>query len=214
VAVVASLLTVLPLWVIMTNLAGTMKGRYGGMRHSPSLRFVVVAVFCFLAATLAAALMGFRSVNETVHFTLVMVAGGHLLMYGFVSFTLFGAIYYIVPRLLGTEWASPALIRSHFWYAVVGLGLIVASSALGGLVQGLGLEDPKIPMIAVLSFIKPFLAANLLATLLMLVGHVCLTASFSLIVVRIGYAATQRRPAVAKAAAAPANAGSELPVAV
>ena len=214
VAIVASLLTVLPLWVIMTNLTGTMKGRYGGMRHSPSLRFVVVAVFCFLGATVAAALMGFRSVNETVHFTLVTAAGGHLLMYGFVSFTLFGAIYYIVPRLLGTEWASPALIRSHFWYATVGLGLIVASSALGGLVQGLGLDDPKIPMIAVLSFVKPFFAANLVATLLMLVGHVCLTASFSLIVVRIGYAATQRRPAVAKAATAPAEVGSELPVAV
>ena len=214
VAVVATLLTLLPLWIIVTNLLGTMSGRYGGMRHSPSLRFVVVAVCCFLAATLATALMGFRSVNETVHFTLVTVAGGHLLMYGFVSFTLFGAIYYIVPRMLGTEWASPALIRSHFWYATVGLGLIVASSALGGLVQGLGLDDPKIPMIAVLSFVKPFLAANLVATLLMLVGHVCLIASFSLIVLRLGYAATQRRPVVATAPAAPATVGSEVPAVV
>ena len=214
VAVVATLLTLLPLWAIVTNLLGTMKGRYGGMRHSPSLRFVVVGVICFLASTLATVLMGFRNVNETVHFTLLTVAGGHLLMYGAVSFTLFGAIYYIVPRLLGTEWASPALIRSHFWWATIGLALIVVSSALGGLVQGLGLDDPKVPMIAVLSFIKPFLAANLVATLLMLVGHVCLIASFSLILVRIGYAATQRRPVVATAPAAPAAVGTDLPVTV
>ncbi len=212
VAVVASLLTLLPLAAITTNLLGTMSHRYGGLRHSPSLRFVVVGVCCFVAATVASVLFGFRSVNEVVHFTLISVAGGHLLMYGFVSFALFGAVYYIVPRLLGTEWASSALIRSHFWYATVGLGLIVVSSLLGGLVQGLGLDDPKVPMIAVLSFVKPFLASNLVATLLMLVGHVCLIASFSLILVRIGYAATMRRPLVATGPAAPAAAAASNPL--
>ena len=152
------------------------------------------------------ALFGFRSVNEVVHFTLLTMAGGHLLMYCFVSFSLFGAVYYIVPRLVGTEWVSPALIRSHFWYSTVGLGLVVVSSALGGFVQGLSLDDPKVPMSSVLSFVKPFFASNLLATFLMLVGHVCLLASFALILVRLGYAAASRRPLVATGPAAPAMA--------
>ncbi len=81
--------------------------------------------------------------------------------YGFVAFALFGAMYYMVPRLLGTEWESPTLIRAHFWLAVVGVGLAVTCFGLGGVVQGFGLDDPKEPAIAILSFVKPFLVAQL-----------------------------------------------------
>ena len=185
-SIAASVLTLLPLFAILTNFKNTLAGRYASLKHVPSLRFVTVGVWCFLTAGIAGALTGFRSINSVIHFTLVADAAGQLVIYGFVSLTLFGAIYYITSRLLGFEWESPSLIRSHFWFCIVGFGLATLSLALGGLIQGLGLDDPKVPNLVLLSFVKPFLFMQLVGALVTGFGHICLAASFGLLVARMG----------------------------
>ena len=185
VSIAATVLSLIPMTAIVTNLLGSTRQRPQAVRHSPSFRFVSVAAVCFLAAVLFMALTAFRSVSAVTHFTLLTAAGEQVMTYGFVGFVLFGAVYYIVPRLLGTEWESPSLIRAHFWLAVVGLGLAVAVFAIGGIVQGFGLDDPKEPATAILSLVKPFLAAQCVAVLIMTAGHVCLAASFVLVLLRV-----------------------------
>ena len=185
VSIAATVLSLIPMTAIVTNLHGSARKSPATVRHSPSFRFVSVAIVCFLAAILFMALTAFRNVNAVTHFTLLTAAGAQLLSYGFVGFVFFGAFYYMVPRLLGTEWESPSLIRAHFWLAVVGLGLAVVSLAIGGIVQGFGLDDPKEPAIAILSFVKPFLAAQWVAVFILTAGHVCLAASFVLVLLRV-----------------------------
>jgi cytochrome c oxidase cbb3-type subunit 1 len=202
VSIVANALTVLPVAAIVTGLAGGLKDHPRALRHSPSLRFVIVGVYCFLAATLLGIVLGFRSVNEVTHFSEVTAAEHELIFYAFVSMTFFGAIYYITPRLLGLEWASSPLLRVHFWFSVVGIGLSFVVLGLGGLIQGLGLDDPKEPAIAILSLLKPFLAANLVAVLLLGIAHVALTASCVLMLLQSTWARLAR-PAVAAMPAAP-----------
>ena len=185
VSIAATVLSLLPLTAIITNLLGSTRKNKATSRHSPSFRFVSVATVCFLVAVLFQVLTAFRSVNEVTHFTLLTAAGAQLLTYGFVGFVFFGATYYMVPRLLNTEWESPALIRAHFWLAMVGLGLAVTGFGIGGLVQGFGLDDPKIPASVILSFVKPFLAAQWVAILILTAGHICLAASFILVLLRV-----------------------------
>ena len=168
------------------NFRDTLAGRYGSLKHVPSLRFVTVGVWCFLAVGAAGALSGFRGINSVVHFTLLTEAAGQAVMYGFVSMTLFGVIYYASSRLLGLEWESPALIRAHFWFSVVGFGLAVISLAAGGLIQGLGLNDPAVQDLVLLSFVKPFLFMQLVGAILTGAGAVFLSASFGLLMARIG----------------------------
>jgi cytochrome c oxidase cbb3-type subunit 1 len=184
VSIVANALTLLPVAAIVAGLVDRLKEHPRALRHSPSLRFIIVGAYCFLAATIFSLALGFRSVNELSHFSEVTVAFHELLFYAFVSMTFFGAVYYITPRLLGAEWASSGLIRVHFWFSLVGVGLMIVALTLGGFIQGLGLDDPKVPMIAVLSLLKPFLAADLVAVLLLLTAHVALTASTLLIFLR------------------------------
>jgi cytochrome c oxidase cbb3-type subunit 1 len=184
VSIVANALTLLPVAAIVAGLVERLPEHPRALRHSPSLRFVIVGAYCFLAATILSVALGFRSVSEVTHFSEVSTAFHELLFYAFISMTFFGAIYYVTPRLLGAEWASSGLIRVHFWFSLVGVGLMIVALALGGFIQGLGLDDPKEPMIAVLSLLKPFLAANLAAVLLLLVAHVALTASTLLILLR------------------------------
>ena len=142
---------------------------------------------------------GFRSINSTVHFTLLGGAVHELVLYGFVSLAFFGAVYYILARLLGTEWESPGLIRAHFWFSVVGFGLATVALALAGaMIQGLGLDDPKVPLLALLSFVKPFLFVQLVAVLITTAAHAFFAASFALILARVGEPATRRPLAMIK----------------
>ena len=207
-AIVSTLLTLLPLFGIWTNFSETLHGRYGGLRHSPSLRFVTVAVWLFLAAGVLAVPAAFRGVNELVHFTLLVEAQKQLVMYGGVSMALFGAAYYIVPRLLGVEWESAALLRAHFWLAIIGVGLSFTAYTLGGIIQGLGLNDPKVPVIVLLSFVKPFLFTQLVSQLLLTAANSFFAANFALILARLGWL-TLRRPAWVSAA--PASTSSTVP---
>jgi cytochrome c oxidase cbb3-type subunit 1 len=112
---------------------------------------------------------------------------------------LFGAIYYIVPRLLGLEWPSSDLLRSHFWLFIVGAGLLIIGSILGGCIQGLGLSDAKVPPIAILSFLKPFFVSDFVAMLILIAGEVCLTASFLLMLLRGAWALFALRPSATPA---------------
>ena len=179
--------------IVYRNLRGTMEGKSLAMRHSPSLRFTMVGVACFLAATIMGVLLGFRSVNAVTHFSLVMTAQESLALYAFVSMTLFGAVYYIVPRLLELEWPSPTLIRAHFWFSVAGVGLLIASLTLGGFLQGLGMDDAKVPFESISSFLFPLLASGALCNLILLAGHVCFAASWMLIFFKVGVGAYETR---------------------
>ena len=63
-------------------------------------------------------------------------------LYGFFSFAMIGAIYFIVPRLTGCEWLSSNFIRMHFWFSTYGIISIVALSLIGGFYQGQSLSNP------------------------------------------------------------------------
>ena len=59
--------------------------------------------------------------------------------------------------------------------------LLVFDLAIGGLIQGFGLEDPQIPMIAVNDLLGPFLAIQSFAALLLVVGNLGFVIAFLLI---------------------------------
>jgi cytochrome c oxidase cbb3-type subunit 1 len=68
-----------------------------------------------------------------------------LALYGFFSLVMFGAVYFIVPRITRREWISRRLITSHFWFSVYGSVFVVVFGVFGGLMQGLGQEDWQAP---------------------------------------------------------------------
>src|SRR3546814_9446453 len=55
-----------------------------------------------------------RSINTVTHFTHFTVAHAHLGLYGFFSLVMFGAIYFVMPRVMSWEWPYPKLIALHF----------------------------------------------------------------------------------------------------
>ncbi|TLD70227.1 hypothetical protein FEM03_13655 [Phragmitibacter flavus] len=138
----AWVLLLVPAGVLALNNHMTTLGKHGLIESSPTLRFVFVGSFSYLIMAAIGALLGTFWGGSTMQFTHAEY-GFHLLaIYGFFSMTMFGAIYYIVPRLTGCEWLSVRLIRNHFWFSVYGITALVVCMIVGGLAQGASTNSP------------------------------------------------------------------------
>jgi cytochrome c oxidase cbb3-type subunit 1 len=183
VTIVANVLLIVPVICLAINFHYMLKSRYHVLGANLSLRFVTTGFFLFVAATFWTALVSFRTVDSILHFTLAMAARSSLLIPGFVSFTLAGAVYYVLPRLLHRAWLSPLLVSLHFWFAVTGLGLLVIAEVVGGMVQGFGLADPKVDFAAITDLIQPFLLVRVIAVGFLVVAHLLFAVSVGLLLV-------------------------------
>lgn len=192
VSIVASFMMVVPVITTSINHHFTMKGYFDALRWSPTLRFVVFGALAYTLASVQGSLMAVRSINEITHFTHYTVGHAHLGLYGFFSMTMFGAVYYIVPRLVDWEWPSATLIRWHFWLSGIGVIGMFSVLTFAGIVQGLALNDAKISFLASTNFTLPFLWLRSLSGLAMTAGHVAFAASFVLVLLRSG--ARQAQP--------------------
>lgn len=188
--VVASLLMVIPVVTTGINHHLTMIGSFGRLKDSPTLRFMVFGGMSYTLVSLIGSAMAVRSFNEISHFTHFTVAHAHHGLYAFFTMVMFGAIYYMMPRLTGREWPSATLISVHFWTCALGITLYVVGLSLGGLIQGWEMiatsTDPKTQEVTLqvplfLDIVKhtiPYLVSRSLAGILMTIGHLSFAVSF------------------------------------
>lgn len=171
-SMVATVLGVMWLIAVALNLHQTLEGNWSELLGHTSLQFVGFGIIAFLVAGLARAVTAFPAVNQVTQFTWFTVANGLLQSYGFFAMVIFGAIYYIAPRLTGHEFPFPKLVRVHFWTAAAGVLLFVVPLAAGGVLQGLKLQHANIAFADIVKGTLPFLRASTMGDLLLALGHV------------------------------------------
>ncbi len=179
--IVGSIMMFVPVITVAINHHMTMVGRFHMLRTSPALRFTVFGAMCYTAVSFQGSLEALRSVNQIAHFTHYTVAHAHLGMYAFYTMIMFGAMYYVIPRLTRNEWSSPGLIKVHFWTCALGIGLYFVALSWAGWYQGGMMNDPGIPFLKVVEYTKPYLVARSLAGMMMTTGHV----AFAILIFRV-----------------------------
>jgi len=190
--IAASLMMVIPVVVTAINHHLTMVGSFSALRYSPTLRFVVFGAVNYTLVSLTGSAMAIRSFNEITHFTHFTVAHAHQGMYAFFTMVMFGAVYYILPRILLKEWPSAALIRTHFWAAAIGVTLYWLDLSVGGWIQGSEMNNANIAFIDVVQHTIPWLFVRSVAGIVMTIGHLAFA-------VNIGWMLCARQPAGATA---------------
>jgi cytochrome c oxidase cbb3-type subunit 1 len=169
--IAASLMMVIPVVVTAINHHFTMVGSFGALRYSPTLRFVVFGAVNYTIVSLIGSTMAIRGVNVTTHFTHFTVAHAHNGMYAFFTMVMFGAVYYILPRVLLKEWPSAALIRMHFWATAIGITIYWVGLSVGGWIQGTEMNNPGIPFIEVVQHTIPWLFMRSASGIVITIGH-------------------------------------------
>ncbi|MDF1754425.1 MAG: cbb3-type cytochrome c oxidase subunit I [Verrucomicrobiales bacterium] len=129
----------------ISNLAMTLRGKTKLWEISPSLRFTAMGMFFFAVYACLSAVSIIPMVQPALQFSFFLSGLDVLAIYGFFSMTVFGAMYFIVPRITGCEWPSAASIRNHFWYSTYGIITLIVCLLIAGLAQGGNLSRPNIP---------------------------------------------------------------------
>lgn len=136
VAIAFSVTLIIPVWTVLTNFYGTLNGRWGVVKDSVALKFLVSAMVFYFITCFQGPMQALRSVSAITHFTNWVVGHAHLALLGTFSFIMFASIYYALPRLINREIWSAKLMDWHFWLSLIGFTAFFVSLTIGGLVQG------------------------------------------------------------------------------
>ena len=185
-SVVASIMMFIPVITVAINHHMTMKGHFDGLKWSPTLRFTVFGAMSYTVVSFQGSLMAIPTLNQITHFTHYTIGHSHLGLYAFFTMMMFGAMYYITPRLVGWEWPSANLIRWHFWLAAIGILVMVGALTLGGIIQGLALYDPAVNFMNSMHFASPFLWVRSISGLLLTAAHVIFAVHFVMMLLQMG----------------------------
>lgn len=178
--IVAQMLLVLPLVILAMNFLGTLRGSLGAAFASPSLRFITVAIGAFFGSTVLALVLAMRSVSAVTQFTLLDHLRDSLSFYACFSSAMFGAAYFIIPRLTGAGWRSPGLARLHFATTALGVVLLIVAGIAGGLEQGRLLADPAVAFATITGEMRGWHSFNTVALGVIFLGHAAFLVNFAL----------------------------------
>ncbi len=118
---VFSIMLLLPSWGGMLNGLFTLRGAWDKVREDPILKFFVVAVTCYGMATFEGPLLSLKNVNAISHYSDWTIAHVHVGALGWNGFLTFGMLYWLIPRIFGTQLYSKRWAASHFWIGTLGI---------------------------------------------------------------------------------------------
>jgi len=144
----ATILFFIPALTASVNLLQTASSSGNVVHYSPTLRFTMAGLLGLIVMAVTVAFINIPgSTLKLSQFSMSGYGFEILALYGFFSFVMFGAIYFIVPRITRREWLSRRLIKMHFFISIYGIIMIALVAIFGGLQQGMGQEEFNKPWI-------------------------------------------------------------------
>ncbi|MET0465016.1 MAG: cytochrome-c oxidase, cbb3-type subunit I [Chitinophagaceae bacterium] len=135
--VVFSIMLIAPSWGGMLNGLFTLRGAWDKVKEDPVLKFMVVAITCYGMATFEGPLLSLKNVNAISHFSDWTIAHVHIGGLGWNGFLAFAILYYMIPKMWGTELYSKKLAQNHFWLGTIGIILYAVPLYWAGFEQSL-----------------------------------------------------------------------------
>lgn len=132
---------------------------------------IVYSIIGFSWGALMGGIAEFRHfVDHRLHGNLIVRAHTHINLLGWVEMAIFGAVYYLIPRLVRRPIFSLRLVKVHFWVHNIGLIGMVILFTLAGVIGGTA--SLQLPPEQVESMIRPYLASMGLFGSLVLLANI------------------------------------------
>ena len=156
------------------NLYLTFRGSTAEPRPAVTMQFFIFSLWAYFLFEASRMILSWRTIGAWTNFTFVVEGVNQFGFYaGFVG-AIFGAAYYIVPRVTRTEWIKTSWLRTHFLLAVAGIVLFLGASVAAGIIQGIGMNKPSLQPLELAGAFKPVLYLRTLAILILTVGNLLL----------------------------------------
>ena len=173
---VFSLMLIFPSWGGMINGLLTLRGAWDRVRDDVILKFMVVAVTAYGMATFEGPMLSLKSVSAISHYTDWIIAHVHVGALGWNGMLTFGILYWLIPRIFGTQLYSKKLAANHFWLATLGIVFYVVPLYWAGFTQSsmwkqfTASGQLKYSFLETVTYLKPFYAVRSFGGTLYLLG--------------------------------------------
>ncbi len=170
VAILFSISLLIPVWTVITNFFGTMRGKW--TQGDYIVKFLMAGTVFYLLTCFQGPMHSLRSVNQIVSKTDWIPGHAHMAVFGAFSFFAIAGIYYALPRMLGRESVySHKLGEWHFWLSFVGFLGFAISLWVGGFLQGLQWMDVYLPFLDTVKAMSPYYVVRLFSGGAMVLGQ-------------------------------------------
>lgn len=136
-SIIFSIWLFIPVWTVITNFFGTLKGHWDLYTTSASIRFLMLGTFYYLLTCVQGPLQSLRNINEITSKTDWIIGHSHISLFGTFSFFAFAGVYYVIPVITKRALWSNKLADLHFSFNFWGSLIMFLSLSLGGYYQGI-----------------------------------------------------------------------------
>lgn len=196
----AQVLLLVPVLAVAINHYLTVRGNHHLVELSPSLRFTFFGSVGYVITAVSAAVLSSMGMSRYTSFSFSQDAVAFSGVYMFFTMAMFGAMYFIVPRVTGCEWVSGARIRFHFWGTAYSCIALTVTLLAAGLFHGASVDNWDRDMQGT-SFARGFLVGGSLGWIMLLISNGVFLFHLALMVLNRGRTAGEptmihQRPAV------------------
>jgi cytochrome c oxidase cbb3-type subunit 1 len=175
-AVISTIAVEMVVVTVIINFVGSVWGSGGQVMANLPLRWFFTGILFYGLTCFQCALQVTLTFQALIHFTDWVVGHAHMVMFGVFGSWILGIMFYLIPRLLRTEWYSIKLAEWHYWLSTVGLLVMVSDLVLAGVFQGASWGALKIWEDSIRVSL-PFWWVRLIAGLAIIAGQVCFAAN-------------------------------------
>lgn len=178
----ASVLLVIPLIAIALVFVKNVSGGRVQCKGGPYC-YAKFGTVAFLLSFLMVMSLGCPHFGRTMGFTWYVPAQTYLQIFGFFAIVVCGAIYELLPRVMGFELPFPKFVRFQHWLFMAGLALLVLPLAIGGILQGWHLRS-DMPFADIRQGTLTWLRISTSGLLLLLLGSLLFAANIFAMTIR------------------------------
>ncbi len=133
---------------------------------------IIYSIIGFSWGAMMGGISEFRHfVDHRLHGNLIVRAHTHVNLLGWVEMAIFGAVYYVIPRLVKRPIYSMKLVKVHFWMHNFGLIGMVVFFTIAGVAGGMASVNSSPDEVELV--VKPFLATmGMFGTLVLLANFI------------------------------------------
>jgi cbb3-type cytochrome c oxidase subunit I/cbb3-type cytochrome c oxidase subunit II len=145
IAVIFSMLLIIPVWSVVVNWFGTVSGRWGQVlggvdSDSYAAKFLLLGAVYYLLGCFQGSTEALMRLQQLTHFTDFVIGHSHLTVFGAMINWGIGGIYYVWPRVTGRKLWSNRLASWHLWLTISGFSIMILGLTAQGFIQGSMLE--------------------------------------------------------------------------
>ncbi|MFZ0790957.1 MAG: cbb3-type cytochrome c oxidase subunit I [Chromatiaceae bacterium] len=168
-AIITSMLLIVPVWTVLQNFFGTMIGRWQSFGLNLPAKFLIMGSLMYLVGCFQGSVEALRALQQPTHFSDFVISHSHLTVFGtFVVWAIAGTVY-VLPKLAGRPLWSFKLGNWSFWLITFGISLMGLDLTMAGLQQGFSLMS-GVEWLDSLVAIRPYWLVRTVAGISMDIG--------------------------------------------